>query len=87
VKLEQLYGVTLDDDYRTMMVDDVRRQIDGRIREYLQRLQGVNQAGDTRAIEEDITFKVKNDVQTALHNYFNNLPRQGGTNDENGSHQ
>jgi spore germination protein PC len=87
VKLEQLYGVKLDEDYRAMMVDDVRRQIDGRIREYLQRQQGANQAGDTRAIEEDITYKVKNDVQTALRNYFNNLPRQGGTNNEDGSRQ
>jgi hypothetical protein len=70
-----------------MMIDDVRNQIDGRIREYLQRMQGAEKTGDTRAIEEDITYKVKNDVQNALRNYFNNLPRQGGTNDEHGSHQ
>jgi spore germination protein PC len=88
-QLEQVYGVTLDDEYRGLMVDDVRRQIDGRIREYLRRHPEAREAqpAAARALEEEITYKVKNDVKTALRNYFNNLPRGGGTNGEDESRQ
>jgi|GEM_PF-2317763 len=73
--LEARYHFPLDEGYRDMLVDDIRGQIDGRIRHYVQQYRG----GDFgAAVQTAIADKTKADIRTALDAYLSQLPIQKG---------
>jgi spore germination protein PC len=84
-KLENKHHALLGSEYRQMMIEDVKRQIDDRIRIYLKR-QPVGEGSEPRSVERNVVALLKSDIQTALHNYFKNLPERG-VRDEHGSDQ
>lgn len=85
--MESRYNKIVGTEYRQMMIEDVRRQVDGRIREYLDRQSASADAADDSSVEENIVSRIKRDIRTALHNYFQNLPKQGGESNETGGRQ
>ena len=76
-ELERRYNKMFGAEYRRMMIEDVRRQVDGRIREYLAR-RSASKEESGRNEEEGIVNKVKEDIRAALRTYIQNLPEQGG---------
>ena len=73
LSLENQYKKPVDEEYRQLMVEDLRRQADGRIREYLNRV-SADQPADDHEIENKIVERLKQDIFAALHNYFANIP-------------
>jgi len=76
-ELERRYNKIIGAEYRRMMIEDVRRQVDGRIREYLARGSASKEEGGRNG-EESIVNKVKEDIRAALRTYIQNMPEQGG---------
>lgn len=83
--MESQLGQQLDEDYRQMMIADVRRQIDGRIREYIRR----EAAAETRSkaeqqrMEDHLTERVKRDIRLSLQHYLRRHSEMaGGEKDE-----
>jgi len=76
-ELERRYNKIIGAEYRRMMIEDVRRQVDGRIREYLAR-RSASKEESGRNEEEGIVNKVKEDIRAALRTYIQNMPEQGG---------
>uniref|UniRef100_A0A4Y8Q2M9 Spore germination protein GerPC n=1 Tax=Paenibacillus athensensis TaxID=1967502 RepID=A0A4Y8Q2M9_9BACL len=72
---EARYHFPLDEGYRDMLVDDIRGQIDGRIRHYVQQQGG---GGRDLAAQQWIVEKTKADIRTALDAYLAQLPIQKG---------
>ncbi|RUS46959.1 spore germination protein GerPC [Cohnella sp. AR92] len=77
-QLELKYNLPLTDTYRTFIVEDVKKQIDARIRDYLKRVHPEDAGSPeqistiTQAVYED----VKRDVQNAFEAYLTNLNRK-----------
>jgi len=78
--LEERYSQQLDETQRRFVIEDIRRQIDERIRFYIQ--QRMN-SGDipnpqsSGAIEEDICQKVQRDIEQSMELFIKHLPREG----------
>jgi spore germination protein PC len=69
--IEQQYQYPLDDPYRKFIVDDVQKQIDQRIRYYLQK-----QAEQPDATPESIIEDVKKDIEKTFEAFIKNLPKK-----------
>lgn len=68
---------TVNMEYRKMMIEDVERQIDGRIKEYIRR-QSSTDPKITEQLENEIVAKVKRDIQLSLRNYLQHQVRHTG---------
>jgi spore germination protein PC len=75
--LETESGYPLDTQYRQFIVEDVRKQIDSRIREYLKRIHpeeaGPEQIAD---IQQSVVEKVKRDIEKTFETFLHNLSRK-----------
>lgn len=81
-ELEQKYACELDDPYRDFILQDIQRQIDERIRFYLQQKANTGYIPDAEtsgAVEHEIFVKVKEDIDQSLDSFIKHLPKQGGT--------
>ncbi|MRX52651.1 spore gernimation protein GerPC [Bacillus idriensis] len=66
----------LDDAHKEFIIDDIRKQIDSRIRFYLK--QGTyDESVPVSAQIEDITSKVKQDVERSITYFIQALPQEG----------
>lgn len=77
-------------DYRQMIVDDIERQVDERIRHYLEHdSDAADGSSDAQQwdIRKRIVEKVKRDIRSAVDRHFRMLPREGGGANEAGSGQ
>jgi spore germination protein PC len=80
-KLEEQYGHRLDDTYRNFILQDIARQVDERIRFYLQQKMnnGYIPASDNdKAVENEIFQKIKADIEQSLDMFLKHMPKQGG---------
>ncbi|MDF2963717.1 MAG: spore gernimation protein [Paenibacillus sp.] len=68
---EHQYQYPLDDPYRKFIMEDVKKQIDQRIRYYLQK-----QPESTDNIQESIIANVKKDIEKTFEAFIRNLPRK-----------
>ncbi|MFD0694600.1 spore germination protein GerPC [Paenibacillus sp. GCM10027628] len=76
--LEHKYQHPLDDDYKEMILDDIRRQLDTRIRHYVGQYRSIGFKEPMEEITTSIMEKTKNDILSALDSYISSLPRKDG---------
>lgn len=75
---EQKWSVSLDEDHRRLVLQDVESQIDGRIRHYLRRIDG-QEAENEEALMQ-IADRVKQDIAATFETFIRNYGsgEQGG---------
>ncbi|MGM0921916.1 MAG: spore germination protein GerPC [Bacillota bacterium] len=77
--IEQLaaqYRYELDHAHKEFIIEDIRKQIDSRIRFYLK--QGTyDESVPVSALIEDITSQVKQDVERSITYFIQSLPKEG----------
>jgi len=79
-RIEEEAGYPLDDTYRTFIMDDIKKQIDSRIRYYLNQAQAEGwEPEQMDALCERTIQKVKRDIERTCETFVKNLPR--GVND------
>lgn len=76
--IEKEYGKKLDTDHRKMMIEDVKRQVDERIKEYLQRQSAPDKQSARNELEDDVTDWVKRDIRLSLQNYIKKIVEANG---------
>jgi len=76
--LEQKYRQPLDDGYRELILDDIRKQLDTRIQHYVNQYRGVGFKEPMEAITTGIMEKTKQDILSALETYIASLPKKEG---------
>jgi spore germination protein PC len=77
--IEQLaaqYSYELDDAHKEFIIEDIRKQIDSRIRYYLNQ-RTYDESVPVSALIEDITSKVKQDVERSITHFIQALPKEG----------
>lgn len=78
--LESRHGFPLGPEYRQMIVDDIERQVDSRIRHYLGEngAEQLNSAENRADMLAAVTDKVKRDIRSAIDRHFQMMPREQG---------
>lgn len=77
--IEQLaaqYSYELDDAHKEFIIEDIRKQIDSRIRYYLKQ-RTYDEDVPVSVLIEDITSKVKQDVERSITYFIQALPKEG----------
>jgi spore germination protein PC len=77
--IEQLaaqYSYELDNAHKEFIIEDIRKQIDSRIRFYLKQ-ETYDESLPVSALIEDITSKVKQDVERSITYFIQALPKEG----------
>jgi spore germination protein PC len=80
-QLEEKYAYHLDETYRQFILQDISRQVDERIRFYLQQKMNngyIPEANSSEAVEKEIFEKVREDIEQSLESFIKHLPKQGG---------
>lgn len=82
MSLETEFQFPLGADYRQMIIDDVGRQVDDRIRHYMEQEAKTagNEANEGRpapGLRQSVASKVKRDIRAAVERHFRMLPRRG----------
>jgi spore germination protein PC len=72
------YGLRLDDWHQKMITEDLKRQVDGRIHYYLQQMGQGATVDQLSSIRDSVLFRTKNDIRTAITNYFDKIPKKNG---------
>ncbi|HZG61554.1 MAG TPA: spore germination protein GerPC [Anoxybacillus sp.] len=78
--IEKRYSQRLDDTYRQFILQDIGRQVDDRIRFYIQQKinNGQMPASDSsKEIEDEIYEKVKRDIEQSIELFIKHLPKEG----------
>ncbi|HJV45152.1 MAG TPA: spore germination protein GerPC [Bacillota bacterium] len=79
MSIEQQYGCQLGDDYRKFILDDVKKQIDQRIRYYLSQHPCVDPFSNEQLqqIEQSVINRVIADINKSCEAFLHNLPKEG----------
>ncbi|ULL15375.1 spore gernimation protein [Paenibacillus sp. H1-7] len=76
---EAEYEYPLDDPYRSFIVNDVKKQIDKRIRYYMSKLKTrPANAEQVASMQQPIIEEVKRDIEKTFEAFIKNLPRKDG---------
>ncbi|GED70654.1 germination protein PC [Brevibacillus reuszeri] len=76
-RIEDECGYPLDDAYRGFIMDDIRKQIDHRIRYYLNQFDTSQwEPEQIEAWEQKTVQKVKRDIERTCETFIQNLPRE-----------
>lgn len=73
--LEHKYQHPLDEDYKDLIINDIRKQLDTRIQHYVNQYRGVGFKEPLEAVTNNIMDKTKQDILTAIETYISNLPK------------
>ncbi|MDR6554340.1 spore germination protein GerPC [Paenibacillus qinlingensis] len=73
--LEHKYQHPLDDDYKDLIIEDIRKQLDTRIQHYVNQYRGVGFKEPLEAVTHHIMDKTKQDILTAIETYIASLPK------------
>jgi spore germination protein PC len=79
-KIEERYSHRLDDTYRQFILQDIGRQVDDRIRFYIQQKMNNGQiptSDSSKELEDEICEKVKRDIEQAIELFIKHLPKEG----------
>lgn len=75
-RIEEAEDYPLDDTYRAFIIDDIKRQIDPRIRHYLNQSQAEDwEPEQLDALCHNTVEKVKRDIERTCETFVKNLPR------------
>lgn len=76
--IEQHYNYQLDAPYRDFIVEDIRKQIDSRIKYYIKdiNLRDENEAAISN-IEETTINTLKSDINRTMEEFIKHIPRKG----------
>ena len=76
--LERQFNKEVGAEFRQVLIEDVRRQVEGRVKTYLKHAQGSSeQPGQSDDTENQMVHRIKQDIRTALRQYFDQLPSSG----------
>ncbi|MGN7469997.1 spore germination protein GerPC [Brevibacillus sp. SAFN-007a] len=76
-RIEEECGYPLNDDYRDFILGDIKKQIDQRIRHYVNQLQTDEwEPEQLDAWVEKTVQKVKRDIEKTCESFIKNLPRE-----------
>lgn len=78
LNLENKYQYHLDEDYKDLIVEDIRKQLDARIQHYVNQYRGVGFKEPMEAVTTSIIDKTKQDIISAVESYISSLPRNEG---------
>ncbi|MDU0205002.1 spore germination protein GerPC [Paenibacillus sp. MAH-36] len=78
LNLENKYQYHLDEDYKDLIIDDIRKQLDARIQHYVNQYRGVGFKEPMEAVTTSIIDKTKQDIISAVESYISSLPRNEG---------
>ncbi|MBP1964707.1 spore germination protein GerPC [Paenibacillus aceris] len=78
LNLENKYQYHLDEDYKDLIVEDIRKQLDTRIQHYVNQYRGVGFKEPMEAVTTSIIDKTKQDIISAIESYISSLPRKEG---------
>ncbi|NOV02909.1 spore germination protein GerPC [Paenibacillus planticolens] len=78
LNLENKYQYHLDEDYKDLIVEDIRKQLDTRIQHYVNQYRGVGFKEPMEAVTTSIIDKTKQDIISAIESYLSSLPRKEG---------
>jgi len=81
-ELEARSGHSLDPWHRQMIQEDLGRQVGQRMMYYLQQMEKSASADQMSSIKDSVLFRTKNDLNTALNNYFSKMPKKDGKTNE-----
>ncbi|KRF01714.1 hypothetical protein ASG89_25480 [Paenibacillus sp. Soil766] len=73
--LEHKYQHPLDEDYKDLIIEDIRKQLDTRIQHYVNQYRGVGFKEPLEAVTNNIMDKTKQDILTAIETYISSLPK------------
>jgi spore germination protein PC len=76
-KVQERNGVPYNDSYYNFMIQDVNRQLDGRILYYLEQVGGYqnwNDEGKAKEIADHVIQKLKLDIENAFTSFVQHLP-------------
>ncbi|WP_246010842.1 spore germination protein GerPC [Brevibacillus nitrificans] len=77
-RIEEEAGYPLDDTYRSFIMDDIKKQIDPRIRYYLKQSEAEGwEPEHIDAVCQRTIQKVKRDIERTCESFIKNLPRGG----------
>ncbi|MEW9701022.1 spore germination protein GerPC [Paenibacillus sp. SI8] len=76
--LELKYQYPLDDDYKELILSDIRKQLDTRIQHYVNQYRSVGFKEPMESIATGIMAKTKQDILSAIESYIASLPRKDG---------
>jgi hypothetical protein len=76
--LANKYQFPLDEDYKALIIDDIRKQLDTRIQLYVNQYRGVGFKEPIEAVTTSIIEKTKQDILRAIESYISSLPRKEG---------
>ena len=74
---EKQYNQRLDQTYRQFIIEDVRKQLNGRISYYVNKLKKEDPNLTEEQLEKLTIDKVTNDINIAIDHFIQNLPRKG----------
>ncbi|MNI65821.1 putative spore germination protein GerPC [compost metagenome] len=80
--IEDKYGCSLDDNYRNMIIEDIRNQIDARILHYTNQYRSVGFDQPLDAVTQTIIDKTKTDIRGAMDMYISKLHENRGAQHE-----
>jgi spore germination protein PC len=78
--IEERYSHHLDDTYRQFILQDIGRQVDDRIRFYIQQKMNNGQipaSDSSKKLEDEICEKVKRDIEQSIELFIKHLPKEG----------
>lgn len=73
--LEHKYQHPLDEDYKDLIIEDIRKQLDTRIQHYVNQYRGVGFKEPLEAVTNNIMDKTKQDILSAIETYISSLPK------------
>ncbi|RTE07851.1 spore germination protein GerPC [Paenibacillus whitsoniae] len=76
--LEAKYQFPIDEDYRELIIGDIRKQLDMRIQHYINQYRGVGFSEPIEAVTSSIVEKTRQDIFTAIETYISSLPKKEG---------
>lgn len=76
-EVERKNSFSLDRIHRKLVEDDVTKQLDPRIRHYLEQAMPTVTTENSAAVRDSIYQKVKQDIQSAVMNYFGKFSNEG----------
>lgn len=76
-KIAKKYNYELDESYRELIIEDIRKQVDGRIQLYLNKSgKDIKDENAKNELGETIMKKLIQDVQIAIETFISHLPRK-----------
>jgi spore germination protein PC len=76
--LENKYQYHLDEDFKDLIIDDIRKQLNTRIQHYVNQYRGVGFKEPMEAVTTSIMERTKQDILSAIESYISSLPRKEG---------